>query len=396
MVFSGYQWTYFTSLAPGSFRTRAELFLTAVDWPSLLKYVAEKRCGIDCMLLPDIGLGYNHMVRILEFADNVRWVARLRMPPLGKSEYDQSALKIAMGCEINASSLVQRKTSIPIPQIHAFEVSSDCSVKAPFMVMDCLEGNVGMDLDMKIPTEYKEDFFKNLAKVHVQLSGVQLPRIGTFLSINEDGTYLQGPIPGLGGPFDTACQFFEAWATNIEFGSPEDKIRAASGQYADELLPSISSFKEAIHRLAGRLSIRNHGPFPLCHGDFGHNNIIVDDQYHILGVIDWETAYAGPWEIFADFPLTLSAVPRAMDAPWNYDEDGTPKNASTLRQFADRRDYVAFVRQAEEDSGGNGHTLSEVLENPEKQQLITAMRLYQEGKAGWYGKLIDEVLTDGL
>jgi len=138
-----------------------------MNWPALLDYAAKKRNGINCMLLPDIGLGYNHMVRIIEFADGTRWVARLRMPPLSKSGSDEDALKTIMNCEFNAISLVRRKTRIPVPQIHAFEVKSGCSMKAPFMLMDCLEGNVGMDLGMKIPPEYKQAFLSSLAKIHV-------------------------------------------------------------------------------------------------------------------------------------------------------------------------------------------------------------------------------------
>lgn len=120
-----------------------------MNWPALLDYAAEKRNGINCVLLPDIGLGVNHMVRILEFADEIRWVARLRMPPLAESTSGEVALNTKINREFNAISLVQQKT--------------------PFMLMDCLEGNVGMDLGMEIPPEYKETALSNLAKNHVRM-----------------------------------------------------------------------------------------------------------------------------------------------------------------------------------------------------------------------------------
>lgn len=53
----------------------------------------------------------------------------------------------------------------------------------------------------------------------------------------------------------------------------------------------------------------------------GHSNIVVDDTYRILGVTDWKTAFAGPWDVFGDVPSTLSTV---LDTSWNYDEDGCP------------------------------------------------------------------------
>lgn len=44
-------------------------FLASVNWTALLEYAAKKRKGVSCKLLPDIGLGYNHMVRIVQFSD---------------------------------------------------------------------------------------------------------------------------------------------------------------------------------------------------------------------------------------------------------------------------------------------------------------------------------------
>jgi len=173
----------------------------------------------------------------------------------------------------------------------------------------------------------------------------------------------------------------------------DEQLRAATGPYAAEIISSVATFPESIGKLASRISIRNHGPFPLCHGDFGHNNIIVDDGYNILGVIDWETAFAGPWEVFGDFPLTLSVVPPAIDAPWNYDEEGNPKSPGLVQQFADQKDYLAAVRREEGKHGGDQHFLSASLEDSRRQQLATAMRLFQNAKVGWYSKLIDEFIS---
>lgn len=81
-------------------------------------------------------------------------------------------------------------------------------------------------------------------------------------------------------------------------------------------MASASLFRSAINNIAENISIHNNGAFPLCHGDFGHNTIIFDDKYRLLGVIDWEAAVAGPCEITGEFPLSLSVVPPALDAPW--------------------------------------------------------------------------------
>ncbi|KAK2471831.1 hypothetical protein H9L39_16587 [Fusarium oxysporum f. sp. albedinis] len=376
----------------GPIRSRAKLFLESINWPGLEKFATTKRNGIKCRILPDIGLGYNHMVRIIEFEDGDRWVARLKLPSLPKpdiSEHEQ-ALDARMTYEFNTMSFLREKTSIPIPRIHAFEARPHCRVGAPFMLMDCLEGNVGMDIGMEIPPESKQTFLKALARIHVQLSQVQLPKIGTIESINPDGTLQQGPIPGLGGPFITATEFFEAWATHSKFGKTNEQLRAGSGQFADEIACSTALFLPTIKKLADKLSVHDRGPFPIYHGDFGHNNVIVDDDYRVMGVIDWEGAFAVPWEIFGDFPLSISTVPPAMDVPWGYNEDGSPISVEVAQKVADQKDYVAAVKE-EENRIGQSHRLSEALQNTERQQLATAMRLFRDGKVGWYSKVVGKL-----
>lgn len=221
------------------------------------------------------------------------------------------------------------------------------------------------------------------------MSRVQLPRIGTILRQNEDGSFDQGPIPGIGGPFETATEFFQAWAAKVEFGISEAKLREAAGSLADELSFSASSFISLVKTLARNLSVQDKGPFPLCHGDFGHNNMVFDDEYNLLGVIDWEAAYAGPWELFGEFPLTLSMLPPDMDAPWNYDESGLPRDVESVQRDADRREYVTAVIEKEEEMNLlEGYRLSVALQDSCRQDLATAMRLYRRGKPGWYSKVI--------
>jgi hypothetical protein len=224
---------------------------------------------------------------------------------------------------------------------------------------------------------------------------IRLPKIGKVVGIHEDGSYRLGPLPVLGGPFDTAAEFFRAWATKVEFGMSEDQLRNAAGPFADEILFSVSTFRKLLNDNAEWLSANNTGPFPLCHGDFGHNNILFDDKYRLLSVIDWESAFAGPCEISGEFPLSVSVIPPAMDVPWKYDETGYPKEVKDRQKFADREAYIAIVRQKEEEQGlTDGYTLSSALQDSKRQYLASAMRLYQSGKPGWYSRVMEEFSDD--
>jgi hypothetical protein len=116
------------------------------------------RGGKGCIILPHIGLGFNHVVRIIEFDDNVQWIARLRMQSLSRNRDGSEKAENVMNLEHNMILLVKEHTNIPVPQVHAIEPDPGCGVSAQFMLVDCLKGNAGIDLSMKVPSTTKITF----------------------------------------------------------------------------------------------------------------------------------------------------------------------------------------------------------------------------------------------
>ncbi len=79
MGFKGYKWSGLSTFSDGSsWHQRASRFLMQTDWTALCDH-ASKIYGTTCILDPQITMGGRHMVRILNFADGSRWIARLRM-----------------------------------------------------------------------------------------------------------------------------------------------------------------------------------------------------------------------------------------------------------------------------------------------------------------------------
>lgn len=89
------------------------------------------------------------------------------MQPVPQDRDMVDTARSIMECEHNAIQLVQRESSIPVPQIHAVELNPNCKVMAQFMLMDCLRGNVGMDLDMRVPANHKKHVFARMAEIQV-------------------------------------------------------------------------------------------------------------------------------------------------------------------------------------------------------------------------------------
>ena len=340
-AFGGYKWQSHM-YAEGRF-SKEQIFLAKIKWDALCLYASSLKGNEACTLDPQIAMGGRNVVRILNFANGARWIARIRLPPV-----DQEANRLVQG-EVDCIKLVRERTGIPVPDIYGYSADADL-IGAPFILMEALQGNAAVDLnDRLIHPEHKTSFYRSLAEYQAEMSSITFPKIGSPIR-NPDGTYDVGPLPRLGGPFSTATEYLRAWAKHTPFYGGTDGLKEMCGIYGDEILSGVLAFPQGVSALAGRIAVRDHGPFPLIHPDFFHSNIIVDDNWKVLGVIDWEYAQSAPWEI-VEFPLTLGVCPRLIDAPWNYDENGVAKDDDTRAMINDRADYLVMVKEYEGSKG---------------------------------------------
>ena len=166
------------------------------------------------------------------------------------------------------------------------------------------------------------------------------------------------------------------------------QAKECCGENEVEIRTQIAEFPNKLEEVAEYVPVRDHGPFPLFHPDFGHNNMIVDDDYNILGVVDWEYAYSAPWERVY-FPIIMLVVLAPMSPPEFYDENGIATEAETRAEICEQAKYVNTVQKVEQSKGLSSF-LSATLANREVQDLAYVMKLYTEdGKFGWYTNVLD-------
>ncbi|PVH69779.1 hypothetical protein DL98DRAFT_438310, partial [Cadophora sp. DSE1049] len=180
-----------------------------------------------------------------------------------------------------------------------------------------------------------------------------------------------------------------AWAAHAKFPKSRTEIqRSMKNGPVNEVLTAIVEFPLKVRAVANRVSSCDGGPFPVSHRDFLHSNIIVNQNYGILGVIDWEGACTVPWEL-VEFPLFLETVPFPMDASWNYDENGEPLDEETRQRWRERKEYVERVARFEAAEQIDDK-LSATLNNQNFQNLAYTMRVYLDpGKLGFYLRVIE-------
>lgn len=254
----------------------------------------------------------------------------------------------------------------------------------------------------EIPPQYKTKFHNDIAHIQVRarstlekylsnrwqatMASIRFPKIGMILQL-EDGSYDIGPVPGLGGPFETAQEYFAAWAHSVQFSTSEETIRPqVPSDFADELVLSIRQFPTQFKEALNRLPIST-GPFPLHHPDFYHSNVIIDDAYNISSIIDWDGAGTVPWEV-VQFPMFLYTVPPPIDLPSKYDHDGYPCDCGDTETLEGTGEYIEYVKEAEGRKALDSK-LSTILACHGVQNLATSIRLYkEEGKVGDYCRLL--------
>jgi hypothetical protein len=208
---------------------------------------------------------------------------------------------------------------------------------------------------------------------------------------NNKGGYECGPLPGIGGPFDTATAFFEAWADSVKFKWDKETITGmmqGGPILAERMIAIIDNFPSQIKAMASQLSLCNEGPFPLDHDDFLHSNIMVDENsFDVTGIIDWEGACTVPWELIA-FPDFLTAMPVSFDLPQNYGQDGQPLDEEVQETWRERGEYIEMVKSAELED----NLLSSCLSSKRSQAISYLYGAYTSvGKLGTYDRVIEEL-----
>jgi aminoglycoside phosphotransferase (APT) family kinase protein len=144
--------------------------IETTNWDALREYASARNNGIKCKVHPKITNGVNHLVCLLEFENNARWVARIQMR--------ESTLRLATRRqnEVNVMKILRERTKVPVPQVFGYEIDSNNPTGGAFVLMEFFPGNSAMDASGGyevhrgiLPLQHRESFFDALAPVQVSL-----------------------------------------------------------------------------------------------------------------------------------------------------------------------------------------------------------------------------------
>lgn len=171
LCFSGHNWKGTDFYPDGSSRRRLlDTCVKATNWDALCFYASTLNNSIECRILPNITNGQFHLVRLLEFEDQSRWIARIQL------RESTEILAKELQREVDAMAIVRERTNVPVPQVFGYETNDSNPVGVAFILMEFLPGNVAMDADGgyethngEIPTQHKTHFYNEVAQIQVNI-----------------------------------------------------------------------------------------------------------------------------------------------------------------------------------------------------------------------------------
>ncbi|KAF4627968.1 hypothetical protein G7Y89_g10190 [Cudoniella acicularis] len=311
------------------------------DWTALLKEAQILNGGRSCVFDGPYHAGGRHIVRRLEFIDGGQlWLVRIPILP-ASSTCDQNEIlkwwtaerRFTMESEIATMKFIAEFTDIPVPTIFGHRTSIDGNpVKLPYMLMQCIRGNMLFDLGGPsiLTGEQKSRIRKSIALIQCQMATASINKLGSLV-LGPNGTIDIGPLPasfGFKGPFTSAADYFLSWAAHTKFGNLdflhgrlEDNDRLRSLKRAVISFPS--RLKSAVEKRSSRNLTAYENRYPIVHRDFLLHNILFDDTYNVVGVIDWEFAHSAPLEVFTALTNMYSCFDsKTLHAVTDRDDEG--------------------------------------------------------------------------
>ncbi|KAI1800111.1 kinase-like domain-containing protein [Daldinia bambusicola] len=282
--------------------------------------------------------GYNIFYR-LEYKDGSS--AAMRIPCKGIVKFPEEKMRY----EVATMRYVAANTTIPVPKMYHFGTAAENPIGlGPFMIMEYIEHERTLSealkdpslkpdeshvLDPKIDEDRLEFLYGQMANIVLQLSTLSFPRIGS-LDQQEGGEISISGRPliqnmnslleftGVAStllpsrPYATSEEWFCALAdmhlAQLTFqhnDAVDDEDDARDKYVARQLFRRLALEGRLTLGFGGEKNDSDNSKFLLYSEDLRPSNVLVDKNDCVVGVIDWEFAYAAPRQFSFDPPWWL-------------------------------------------------------------------------------------------
>ncbi|RYP50597.1 hypothetical protein DL768_003917 [Monosporascus sp. mg162] len=249
--------------------------------------------------------------------------------------------------------------------VHSYNTEQYNDVGAPYILMDYIHGTVasemrlakGCALGLYGTPEQDLSFRREMATIQAVLTTFTFDRIGSLYQDPATEEFFIGPdIETNKGPWSHSSDYFADVA--------EHSLQVCVNNAAPEVLTSPSFALPVIFNLLMKLSSGDYissdspaAPFCLTNRDFGPHNLLVDEEFHIIGVIDLDGIMAAPYEVAAQFPVLAGLDPE----PPGHIETKPMALERIMRTEPLIREYNDMVKEIEECVNTTGRKIWNIM-----------------------------------
>ncbi|KAF6782191.1 hypothetical protein CSOJ01_16020 [Colletotrichum sojae] len=256
--------------------------------------------------------GSYNLCHVVELADSTKLV--IRIPATGWGSHHTPEAAAAMESQAATLRLIRERTAVPVPEVYALDVTADNEIGAPYFCMSFIPGRRVSDIwfvaDGDNTTLKREEMrlriLKSLARVMAKLSPLVFDKLGS-ITTNMSGVIDIGPVydwlendddsvevGASGGPFDSETAF---WEENQTLDSGVNVWAKGKTKVMGAIMACYMQ----------RNTEREHPGFVLCPPDFNYQNIMMDEEDDITGLIDWDLAHTVPRVVgYVSYPSWIS------------------------------------------------------------------------------------------
>lgn len=293
--------------------------------------------------------GMNYHIE-LRFEDGVVWLARIRRV---NATSPPSPVRDAIFASEVATLRFLKQTKVPVPAVHDFALESpENLVGVAYMLQEKMPGQT-CSWSTANP-EQKNTLLEDLADIFIELSAYPFMAMGSPALDTEShiGPFARESLIDLDtsstmktlGPFGSLRDYHTAEIKLIldlilrrEMYSQQPVDAYLIHLFLLDILPSI------IDTIDSTKSEKSS--FYLTHPDDKGDHILVDSDYHITAVLDWEWAYTAPPALAFNSPIMLFDVGDFYDGSnaLSADEETFAQNLQEKGR-SDLADYVKSGR----------------------------------------------------
>lgn len=292
--------------------------------------------------------GSYNLVHILEFDGLPNYV--VRVPATGWGGQFTGTVKRSFISQALTMRFIKKETATPVPEVYYFDTTSENEIGAPYMIMSFVPGVPVSELwfDKAGPTPLEEKrlrIMESVAKAMSQLQKLQFNEMGS-LQFNPESSEDRptiGPCyrwdPDVSteddckhktrvaefGPFKTSKSYFKHC---IDHHSDKQKT-ATFARGARVLIEMMVKYLPP-----RKTNMSASETFVLAAPDFESQNIMIDEQGNVTGLIDWEHVQTMPRFFgYARFPgwITRDWDPLVYGYPLFKDRENSPDELKRYR-----------------------------------------------------------------